>query len=132
MLNKFKRIILLSTFLMPTICQAYSDWDYYGSGRDHTYSEYINRKNYIGPDENGPIGPGYLDGPLVFTPGTVSIPLPAPPSTLPNEFMVNIPNSRGGYKAVVIKRSGAGFTGPRGEYYPEFPKLFQLQLKYGE
>jgi hypothetical protein len=47
-------------------------------------------------------------------------------------FSVNVPNLRGGYTKVVIKRSGNGFVGPQGEFYPEFPKVSQLQLMYGK
>lgn len=46
-------------------------------------------------------------------------------------FTVNIPNKSGGYKPVVIKRSGKGFVGPQGEYYSEFPEVSQLETMYG-
>jgi hypothetical protein len=49
-----------------------------------------------------------------------------------NAFTVNIPNSKGGYTAVVLKRSGAGFIGPQGEYYTEFPRLEQLKVMYAK
>lgn len=45
---------------------------------------------------------------------------------------INIPNSKGGYTAVVLKKSGNGFVGPQGEYYNEFPKVSQLQMMYGK
>ena len=45
---------------------------------------------------------------------------------------LNIPNDKGGYSAVVIKRSGNGFVGPQGEFYPEFPKVSQLKIMYGK
>jgi hypothetical protein len=133
MLNRFKKIILFLAFALPIICPAtsfawhgytyYGDWDYYGSGRDHPYSAYIDRANYVGPADYASIAAEYIDGPLVISS------VIAPP---PDEFTVNIPNTHGGYNAVVIKRSGDGFIGPQGEYYPEFPKVFQLQMKYGQ
>ncbi|MFH0753852.1 MAG: DUF6515 family protein [Candidatus Omnitrophota bacterium] len=43
---------------------------------------------------------------------------------------VNIPDNHGGFVPVVIKRSGNGFVGPQGEFYPEFPKVSQLQTIY--
>ncbi|MBF0485853.1 MAG: hypothetical protein HQL16_04990 [Candidatus Omnitrophica bacterium] len=49
-----------------------------------------------------------------------------------DEFTVNIPNAQGGYTAVNIRRSGAGFIGPQGEFYNEFPKVTQLQVMYGK
>jgi len=137
MINKFKKSILLSALclLAASAAHADEDWNYHGSGRDHPYSAYINRANYTGPgDYYSPVPPDYIDGPLIITR------LPAPGITGPiifntptqaDEFTVNIPNAHGGINAVVIKKSGEGFVGPNGEYYPEFPKVFQLQMKYG-
>ncbi len=45
---------------------------------------------------------------------------------------VNVPNSNGGYTAVVLKRSGNGFVGPQGEYYDQVPSTTQLQAMYGK
>jgi hypothetical protein len=45
---------------------------------------------------------------------------------------INIPNNKGGYTAVVIKKSGNGFIGPQGEFYSEFPKVSQLQTMYAK
>jgi hypothetical protein len=45
---------------------------------------------------------------------------------------LNIPNDKGGYTAVVIKRSGNGFIGPQGEFYSDFPKVSQLKIMYGK
>ncbi len=53
-------------------------------------------------------------------------------SDVGDSITINIPNTKGGYTAVVIKRSGKGFTGPQGEFYNDFPKVSQLQLLYGK
>lgn len=45
-------------------------------------------------------------------------------------FTINIPNSKGGYTSVTLKRSGSGYTGPQGEYYSDFPKVEQLRAMY--
>jgi len=45
---------------------------------------------------------------------------------------VNVPNSNGGYTAVVLKRSGNGYVGPQGEYYDQIPTTAQLQAMYGK
>jgi hypothetical protein len=45
---------------------------------------------------------------------------------------INIPNSRGGYTAVTLKRSGSGFIGPQGEYYSDNPTVEQLKILYGK
>lgn len=49
-----------------------------------------------------------------------------------DSFTVNIPNSKGGYTAITLKRSGSGYTGPQGEYYSDFPKVEQLRAMYGK
>ena len=45
---------------------------------------------------------------------------------------LNVPNSSGGYIAVVLKRSGNGYVGPQGEYYDQIPTTEQLQAMYGK
>src|SRR5208283_85529 len=45
---------------------------------------------------------------------------------------VNVPNSSGGFTAVVLKRSGNGYVGPQGEYYDQVPSTAQLQAMYGK
>lgn len=47
-------------------------------------------------------------------------------------YTINIPNGKGGFTPVQIKRSGSGYTGPQGEYYDEFPKIEQLKVMYGK
>ncbi|OGF45094.1 MAG: hypothetical protein A2452_00765 [Candidatus Firestonebacteria bacterium RIFOXYC2_FULL_39_67] len=46
-------------------------------------------------------------------------------------YTINIPNSKGGYTAVIIKKVKEGFTGPQGELYKEFPTVEQLKVLYG-
>ena len=47
-------------------------------------------------------------------------------------FTVNIPNSKGSYTQVIIKKSGDGYIGPQGERYQEFPKVEQLKTRYSK
>jgi hypothetical protein len=76
----------------------------------------------------------------VATPVGVTAPViqPAAVTTVPvstdtdDAFTINIPNSKGGYTAVLLKKSGNGFVGPQGEFYSEFPKVSQLQMMYGK
>jgi len=49
-----------------------------------------------------------------------------------DSFPVNIPNNSGGYTTVVIKKSGNGFVGPQGEFYPQFPSVAQLKAMYSK
>jgi hypothetical protein len=66
-------------------------------------------------------------------PVVVAQPAPVVPSTTysGDSVTVNVPNSNGGYTAVVLKRSGNGFVGPQGEYYDQVPSTEQLQAMYG-
>lgn len=150
MLNRFKKIALFSVFYLLMVCPTasfawhgyyYGDWNYHGSGRDHPYSDYINQYYGIGYADYALIQPDFVDWPSYINNGSppAIVPLaaqttqiPAAPATQPDEFTVNIPNDRGGYTAVVIKRSGNGFIGPQGEFYPEFPKVSQLKVMYGK
>ncbi len=75
--------------------------------------------------------------PMVLTTVLPPAPMPAPmpvtaASIAPdNAYTVNIPETNGSYTSVLIKRSATGFTGPQGEFYPEFPKIDQLKVMYG-
>jgi len=57
-----------------------------------------------------------------------------PPVTVETEdsVTVNVPNSNGTYAAVVLKKSGNGFVGPQGEFYPQLPSIDQLKAMYGK
>jgi len=54
------------------------------------------------------------------------------PTAMDDDITLNIPNATGGYSAVLIKKSGKGFIGPQGEFYPEFPKVSVLKVLYGK
>ena len=54
-----------------------------------------------------------------------------PPVQTPDTVTINIPNSRGGYNAVVLRRAGYGYLGPQGEYYADSPTVDQLRALYG-
>jgi hypothetical protein len=66
--------------------------------------------------------------PAVSAPVTAEVAAPK----VNEAYTINIPNARGSYSAVTLKRSGSGFTGPQGEYYPDFPKVALLQVMYGK
>jgi hypothetical protein len=48
-----------------------------------------------------------------------------------NTVIVWITNSNGSQKDVTLRKSGPGFYGPRGEYYPSMPTQDQLRTAYG-
>ncbi len=116
-------------------------WDYHGSGRDIPYSYAIDTYYTPGYADFPGVEPDFTDdspyirnltAPQILPPTTQITQLPAEPALEPNAFTINIPNNHGGYTAIVIKRSGNGFTGPQGEFYPEFPKVAQLKIIYGK
>ena len=70
-------------------------------------------------------------------PSSLVTAMPIQPLTVVNtdtdgSFSLNIPNDKGGYTAVTLKRSGNGFVGPQGEFYSEFPKVSHLKAMYGK
>jgi len=67
-----------------------------------------------------PPGPS-LAGPTVLAPIVTT-----------DSFTINIPNDKGGYTAVTLKKSGNGYVGPQGEFYPNFPTVYQLKIIYGK
>ncbi len=77
----------------------------------------------------------------VATPAGATVPVvqtatvtatPATSIGIDDLFTINIPNNKGGYTAVVLKKSGNGYIGPQGEFYSEFPKVSQLRMMYGK
>jgi hypothetical protein len=72
--------------------------------------------------------------PTLTDQNVTAIPAAPAPNSTNNEdaFTVNIPNLKGTYTAVTLKRSGHGFVGPQGEYYSEFPSIDQLKVMYGK
>jgi len=77
-----------------------------------------------------------IQKPVVEEPAPVVVEQPAqvvPTTTYSGDSAtVNVPNTNGGYTAVVLKRSGNGYVGPQGEYYDQVPSTAQLQAMYGK
>lgn len=75
--------------------------------------------------------------PVMVQPVTVVPQVPAAPAVQPpveqppDTVTINIPNSRGGYTQVTLKKAGNGYVGPQGEYYSEHPTVEQLKTLYG-
>jgi hypothetical protein len=71
----------------------------------------------------------------VLVSSNASVPVQVTPATTGDDievFTINVPNDKGGYTPVAIKRSEKGFVGPQGELYEEFPKIAQLKTMYGK
>ncbi len=65
-------------------------------------------------------------------PAVVTQPAQVPSTVYSGDTVtISVPNSNGGYTAVVLKRSGNGYVGPQGEYYDQVPSTEQLQAMYG-
>jgi hypothetical protein len=80
---------------------------------------YYGDNHYYRQATNG----GYV---VVSPPVLVQVPVQAQETVT-----INIPNSRGGYTPVVLRRAGYGYLGPQGEYYADSPTVDQLRALYG-
>ncbi|MDE1920863.1 MAG: hypothetical protein KGJ09_02475 [Candidatus Omnitrophica bacterium] len=69
---------------------------------------------------------------VVATPAGAPAQAAEAPQASDNTITVNVPNGKGGYTPVVLKKSGSGFVGPQGEFYARFPKVSQLETMYGK
>ena len=78
--------------------------------------------------------PAGVSGPVIQAPPVTQVGPTASSAVADtgDSFTINIPNAMGGYTAVLLKRSGAGFIGPQGEYYEEFPTVERLKVMYGK
>ena len=66
----------------------------------------------------------------VIEPSPVSVPIAVEEPL--DSFTINIPNNTSGYTAVTRKRSGNGYLGPQGEFYPQCPTVAHLKVIYGK
>jgi hypothetical protein len=79
-----------------------------------------------------PHGYQIVANPVTVTPVSATVVAAPVVNDTQNTFPVNVPNSTGGYTTVVIKKSGSGYVGPQGEFYPEFHNVSQLKVMYGK
>lgn len=70
-----------------------------------------------------------------------AVPQPAPPNsqaasanaadeTKIDTFEIHIPNGDGSFTLITLKKTGTGFLGPQGEFYPDHPTVDQLKERY--
>lgn len=108
---------------------VYSGVPYYYSGgyyyRPYDYGGYMV------------VAPPVVAQPVVVQQPAPVFEAPQPPAVQPqaaqasDTVTVNIPNARGGYTPVTLKKAGNGYVGPQGEYYSENPTVEQLKTLYG-
>ena len=155
-------IVLFFTLLMPfgltqSFAYGHGGGGYHGyGGRGYgnfglgfSYSPYYDNLGYYYPYYPSYYETGVLvSSPVVETPvvieqpstiisastypTTVISPVQNTTTGMDDDITLNIPNNAGGYSAVLIKKSGKGFIGPQGEFYPEFPKVSVLKVLYGK
>jgi hypothetical protein len=100
---------------------------------------YLNNGTYYIYTSSGyqPIAPPAEEQPQDSQPPPLTQPAPTVTAAAPADtgsdadITVNIPNKKGGYTAVTLKKSGNGYVGPQGEFYAQFPKISQLEAIYG-
>ena len=73
---------------------------------------------------------------VVTTAPAVITPAAAPSVTQPSAaegetVVINIPNTKGGYTPITLKKYKTGYVGPQGEYYEGHPTVDQLKVLYG-
>jgi len=90
----------------------------------------------VGRDTQGTLigaGAGALGGYIIGTEiekkkaGSVGTPTTAPTSTDTSTVTVEIPNSNGSFTPVKLRREGAQYVGPKGEYYDHLPTAQELR-----
>jgi len=82
---------------------------------------------------------GYIvvPAPVVSTPvATIVEPVPitglSEKASEQTTVVINVPNLDGSYTPVVLQKSGDGYVGPQGEYYPGNPTVEQLKVLYAK
>ncbi|MDD5422201.1 MAG: DUF6515 family protein [Candidatus Omnitrophota bacterium] len=69
-------------------------------------------------------------GYIVVQPPVIVQPAAAFTAASPDTVTINIPNSKGGFTPVVLRKAGTGYIGPQGEYYSDNPTVDQLKTLY--
>ena len=106
-----------STVVVGGVPYYYSDNYYY---QPYPYGGYVV------------VPPPVLAQPVVVAPQATATTLAQPQPQAQEESTINIPNARGGYTAVTLKKAGNGYVGPQGEYYSDNPTVEQLKVLYGK
>ena len=78
------------------------------------------------------VPPPVLTQPVMVMPQAAPAAIAQPQPQTQEESTINIPNTRGGYTAVMLKKAGTGYVGPQGEYYSDNPTVEQLKVLYGK
>ena len=97
---------------------------------------YYSDNYYYRPYSSGGyvvVPPPVLAQPVTVMPQEVPVSTIAQPQLqAQEESTVNIPNARGGYTTITLRKAGTGYVGPQGEYYSDNPTVEQLKVLYGK
>lgn len=75
----------------------------------------------------------FVPAPVVCVPERIIIAqAPTVKETSEETVVVNIPNFNGSHTSITLRKSGNGYIGPQGEYYPDNPTVEQLKALYGK
>ncbi len=134
-----KKTLLFSSVLFATLAASGCATTYDHSGEGASIGGVMGALagGIIGHQSDNAVGGALVGGLLGAAGGAIigsTVEKPAPNYVyMPAEyFTVNVPNRHfAGYTAVTLRRTGSGYIGPQGEYYPQFPPIEQLRMIYG-
>ena len=102
-------------------------YNYAGSSDSYYYSPLLDRYE--------PVSPLASSTPAAGQPTTVSAAQDASVAknaeATDNTITINIPNSKGGFTPVTLKKTEGGYTGPNNEFYKGNPTVEELKVLYG-
>jgi hypothetical protein len=119
-----------TTVVYSGVTYYYSDGYYY---RPYDYGGYM----VVAPPVMAQPVVVQQQAPVVMQQQAPVVEAPQPPAAqyqsaqVSDTVTINIPNKRGGYTSVTLKKAGNGYVGPQGEYYSENPTVEQLKTLYG-
>ncbi|HOX53851.1 MAG: hypothetical protein PHI86_01635 [Candidatus Omnitrophica bacterium] len=79
-----------------------------------------------------PVPQGYVVVPAPVVASNAQVIVQQPQGVIGETVVINVPNINGSYTPVVLTKSGNGYIGPQGEFYPGNPTVEQLRALYGK
>lgn len=103
-------------------------YNYPGSSDSYYYDPILDRYEPVSAPLEITGRPTDLPTAVAAAPASISSTAEASSGTV----TINIPNSKGGFTPVVLKKYKDGYLGPQNEYYKGNPTVEQLKLLYGK
>lgn len=79
-----------------------------------------------------PVPQGYVVVPAPVVASNTQVIVQQPQGATGETVVINVPNINGSYTPVILTKSGNGYIGPQGEFYPGNPTVEQLRVLYGK